>query len=121
MCFYISPTNVSEIFLILRKTQQDIIINVHSSYVKYTLLFSDLKRILNSSRDFRKILELQISLKSSLWNQLFHADGQTDTTKLIATFGTFLNAPKKGCTFMYHTLQRLKLFMALIFRLSVLI
>jgi hypothetical protein len=55
----------------------------------------------------RKILKLQISLKSSIWNQFFHADGQTDTTKLIATFGTFLNAPKKGCTFIYNTLNRL--------------
>jgi hypothetical protein len=29
--------------------------------------------------------------------ELFHADGQTDTTKLIFAFRNFANAPKKAC------------------------
>jgi hypothetical protein len=30
--------------------------------------------------------------------ELFHADGRTDMTKLIAAFHSFPNAPKNNCT-----------------------
>jgi len=32
--------------------------------------------------------------------ELFHADGQTDMTKLIVAFRGFSNAPKKSCESM---------------------
>jgi hypothetical protein len=31
--------------------------------------------------------------------ELFHADGQTDMTKLVVTFRTFANAPKNSVRF----------------------
>jgi len=62
---------------------------------KYPLFSSDFNETWIISKDFRKILRYQISLKSVQWEQscTMRKDGQTDTTKLIAAFRNFANAP----------------------------
>jgi hypothetical protein len=47
----------SEIFLILRRIQRDSIINVHRSFVKYTLFLSGFNENGIFSIDFREILK----------------------------------------------------------------
>jgi hypothetical protein len=48
-------------------------------------------------------LEFEKSLKSNFIKirrvdvELFHANGQTDMTKLIVAFRNFANAPKRSC------------------------
>ena len=85
---------LSETFLILRRIQRNIIINVQRSSCKVPLLLSDFKETWIFSADFRKILVYQISWKSVQWEpSCFNADGQTDMTKLIVAFRNFLNAP----------------------------
>jgi hypothetical protein len=64
-------------------------------HVKYPLFLSDFKHTWTFSTDFRKILIYQISLKSvQNGAELFHADGQIDTRKIIVAFRDFANAPK---------------------------
>ena len=41
MCVLIFSTTLSETFLMRGRTQRDIVINVHRSYVKYQLVLSD--------------------------------------------------------------------------------
>jgi hypothetical protein len=50
--------------------------------------------------DFLKILKYQISWKSIQWEQSCQRGGQTDTVKLIITFGNFANMPKKHAMFV---------------------
>jgi hypothetical protein len=45
---------LSETFLILRRIQRDIIVNVHRSHVKYPLFLSDFNETWIFSTDFRK-------------------------------------------------------------------
>jgi hypothetical protein len=84
MCVLIFSTSLSEIFLILKRSELDIIIKVSTAvrHVKYELFLSDFNETWIFSTDFRKILKYQISLTSL---QLLHADGrkyrQTDYLK----------------------------------------
>jgi hypothetical protein len=55
---------LSETFLILRRIQRDIIINVRKSALKYPLFMSDCNETRILSTDFRKILKYQISYNS---------------------------------------------------------
>jgi hypothetical protein len=80
MCFVISLQRLSEIFLIPRRIQWDII-NVHTLvYIKYPLLLSDLNENWILSTDFLKIIKLNISRKSFQWESCCstRTDGQTD-------------------------------------------
>jgi hypothetical protein len=65
MCILISLPIMPEIFLILRRSERDII-NVQYAvpHVKYPLLLLDFNDTWISSTDFRKVLEYQISWKS---------------------------------------------------------
>jgi hypothetical protein len=44
---------------------------------------------------FEKKLKYQTNHNLSNRAELFHADGQTDMTNLVVTFGNFANASKK--------------------------
>ena len=80
---------LSEKFLIVRRIQRDIIINLHKSSCKVPLLLSDLMKTRIFSIDFPKIFKNQITLKSIQWERIFsmRTDGQrdrhTDMTKLF--------------------------------------
>jgi hypothetical protein len=97
----------SETFLILRRTEWEIIKNVYW----YHLFLFDFNDTWISSTDFRKILKYQISWKSVQWEQscpmrmdgrtVVRTDGRTDRRtdmiKLIVAFRNFANAPHKKC------------------------
>jgi hypothetical protein len=61
MCVLIFSTILSETFLIVRRIQRDIIINVHRSLCKVPLLLSDFIETLIFWTDFRKIQIYQMS------------------------------------------------------------
>jgi hypothetical protein len=71
---------LSQTFLILRRIQRDIIINVHRSSCKVPLLLLDFNETRILSTGFRKILKYRIS--------------KTDMTQLILAFLNFANTPK---------------------------
>jgi hypothetical protein len=55
---------------------------------------SDFNETWISRADFRKNIDILNLIKiNPVTAQLFHADGQTDTTKLIVAFRNFANAP----------------------------
>jgi hypothetical protein len=58
---------LSETFLILRRIQRDIIINVHRSLCKVPLLLSDFNETWRLLTYFRKIPKYQISRKCVQW------------------------------------------------------
>ena len=55
MCALIFSTTLSDAFLILRRIQWDIIINVKRFHIKYPLFFSDFNENCIFLTDFRKI------------------------------------------------------------------
>jgi hypothetical protein len=76
-----------ETFLILRRIQRDIVINVHRSSCKVAVTLVTFERNLELSRQFWKTKKYQI------WNfmkirpvraKFFHVDRQTDMTKVIS-------------------------------------
>jgi len=80
VCVVISLQRLSEIFLIPRWIQWDII-NVHTLvYIKYPLLLSDFNETSILSTDFRKLIKLNISRKSVQRKPCCstRTDGQTD-------------------------------------------
>jgi hypothetical protein len=89
-----------QIYLILRRSARDIIINMHRLYigihVKYTLFLSDFNKIWTFSTDFRKILKYDISWKSVQWEPScsMRTDGRTDMTKIIVAYRNVAKAPK---------------------------
>jgi hypothetical protein len=87
---------LSETFLILRRSEQDMIKNAYCLHVKYPLLLSDFNDTWIFSTYFRKIIQYQISWKSVMWEPSCSTwiGGQTQTTKRIVHFRNFANAPK---------------------------
>jgi hypothetical protein len=83
---------LSETFLILRRIQRDIIINVHRSLCKVPLLLSDFNESRIFSIYFRDILRYQISWKSVQWDP--SCSMRTDMTELIVALRNFTNSPK---------------------------
>jgi hypothetical protein len=65
--FWSSVQLLLETFLILRRIEREIIINVHRSSCKVPLFLSNFKETWILSTDFRKILKYKISWKSVQW------------------------------------------------------
>jgi len=65
MCDSFSLQHLSGIFLILRRNEPDMIINVYWSTRKNPLFLSDVNGSLIFSTDFRKVLKYRISWKSA--------------------------------------------------------
>ena len=77
--FWFSLQLLSETFLIIRRTERDII-NVNMPvFITLTLFLSDLNETWPFATDFRKILKYKISSKSVQWepSRLMRADGRT--------------------------------------------
>jgi len=83
VCFGFHLQSLSEIFLIIRRIQRDIM-TVHRSACKVTSFLSHFNETLISRQIFEKY-----SPKFPVWK-----DGQTDMTNLIVSFRSFVNAPK---------------------------
>jgi hypothetical protein len=53
-----------------------------------------------SRQSFEKKAEISSFMKiRPVGTELFHADGQTDTTKIVVVFRNFANAPKNSRSF----------------------
>jgi len=98
-------------FLVIRRTERDIIKNVHWPSYKVPLFLSDFNESWTFSTDFRKIPKY-ISLWKSVkcepsWSM--RTDGRTDRlsemTKLTAAFRNFANARKNEWQFKYSTIR----------------
>ena len=78
--FWFSLQVVSKALLILRKTQREIMINVHRYSVKYSLFVPHFNWTLIFSRDFRKLLKYQTLWKSYQWQPScsMRMDGRRD-------------------------------------------
>ena len=83
-------------FLILRKTERDMINKVYRSSCKVSANLVRFYRNLNFSTYFRELLKHNISWKSVQWEPScsMRTDGRTDMTKLIVAFQNCTNAPK---------------------------
>ena len=78
MCFDFSNI-LSETFLILRTTQQDIIINAQRSSCKVQLFLSDLKQTSIFCTEFGKNSQISNCMKMCpVEVEMLHADGKTD-------------------------------------------
>ena len=88
-------TAFSEKFLILRRIQRDVIINVPRFSLKHPSLLSGFIETLSSSTDFRKIHKYKILRKSPprVGAKLFHADGRHDECN--TSFAQFCKHAKK--------------------------
>jgi hypothetical protein len=95
--FWFSPQLLSEAFLIVRRTEQDVIINVWRSSCKVTANSSRILMKLEFSRQiFEKILKYHISWKYVRCGPScsVRTARQTDMTRLIIAFRNFENAHK---------------------------
>ena len=93
--FWFSLQRLSEIFLILRRTEREMIKNVYWSSIKYLLFLRYFNYTSFTSTDFRKVFIYKNFMKIGLVGAgLFHADGRTYMTKVIVAFRNFANAPK---------------------------
>jgi hypothetical protein len=89
MCVLIFCTPLSETFLILRKTEWDMVINVLKSLCKVPAV--RFLRNLNFIDSFWKNTQISNILKiRPVGAELFRVDGQTDMTKLLAISRTRL-------------------------------
>ena len=95
-------TTLSESLVILRRIQQDIFINMHTSVCKVHLILSDFNQIQNLSTDFLKILKYQILQKiHRVGTEFLRADRQTTEGRKTGKrdedngpFSQFVNVPK---------------------------
>ena len=93
MCLSTFSTFFLTFFFILRRTERDMIQNVYWSSCKRPSSLSDFKGTGIFWTVFRKLLKYQISWTSVGGSQVVPR-GQTDTTKWIVSFRSFVNAPK---------------------------
>jgi len=90
---------LSEIFLMLRKTERDVIKMYIGLHVKYPLFLSDFNATWIFATDILKKTQISNFMKiRPVETELFHADGRTDMTELLVTFRNFANAPINGRT-----------------------
>jgi hypothetical protein len=100
MSVLIFYATIVEKFLILRKIQRDIIINVHRFYVKYSLFLSGINQIWIFSTDFRKKQTLNTKCHKNSFSGIHvvscGTNGQTHgyMTKVTTVFQNFANAPE---------------------------
>jgi hypothetical protein len=88
-----------ETFLILRRIQRDIVKNVKSLHVKYTLFLPEFNETWIFLTDFRKKLKYQISSKSVQWEpEFYHSARKTDGRRdmMLSLFEIFANAHRSG-------------------------
>jgi hypothetical protein len=84
-------------FLILRRAEQDINVNMSSCKVPVTLVTFQWN--LNFLDGFSKNTQIPNFMKiRPVGTEFFHADGQTDMTQPIATFRNYANAPTNRWT-----------------------
>jgi hypothetical protein len=92
--FWLSAQILSDTFLILRRTERDVIINVY--WASCTVPFFGATWILSTV--FRNVLKYQTLWKSVLWKPGCsmrtdrRVDRRTDMTKLIVSFHNFANS-----------------------------
>jgi hypothetical protein len=98
---FVFSTTLSEIFLILRRIETDIITNVHKSTCTVHLSLSDFSETRNFVIYFRKMLKYRISCRSIQWKPTcsMQADGQTNIQKerhveASNLFSKFYETPK---------------------------
>jgi hypothetical protein len=96
--FWFSLHLLPETFLVIRRTERDMIKNVYCDpHVKYPSFSLGFNKTLLFPVYFRKILKYQISWKSVQWEPCCptRTDGQTDMAMLTVAFRNFANAPKQ--------------------------
>ena len=82
MCVSISRTYMSDMFLILKRTEQNVIKKSRGFQVKYSLLLSDFNVSVILPMFLSKNTQISITTTSCLVRaQLFHAYGRTDGRK----------------------------------------
>ena len=86
---------MSEIFVILRRTERDLSKMYIGLHGKYPLFLSDVNETLNFLDRLSKNIQISNSTKiRPVGAELFHADGRTDMTKLVVAFRSFANASR---------------------------
>jgi hypothetical protein len=87
--FWFSLQLLSEIFFVVRRTERNIIINVHRSACEVPVIFMRFQWNLNFLIDNTQTSNF---LKVHPVGALFYADGRTDMTKLIVTWRSWICA-----------------------------
>ena len=90
-CVFWFSLHLSEIFLILRRAERDMIINLYWFSVKYPLFLSDFNDTWIFSTDFLKIIKYLILWKSVQWDPScsMRTDGQRQTGRNAAANSRF--------------------------------
>jgi len=89
--------NLSEIFLILRRIQRDIIANVRKSSCKVLVILARFWRTLDFLHNFSRIPNIGFHENPSSDSRAIPC-GRTDMTKVIVTSRNFANASQNDCT-----------------------
>jgi hypothetical protein len=97
--FLFSPQVLSKTFLILRRIQPDIVINVIKFSCKVPVILRFYWNLNILDRFFGKRAQLSGFIKiRPVGAELFHAYGQTNVTNLVVAFRNFANASRNNYT-----------------------